>query len=359
MKKNDFKSKCKITNIGVTNDTLTGRGGMNLFVKYLSSVEIYPLVQDLFGNIRKNKKGLPVWNIFKQIFCWFYDGTSRHLNSFDQLKRDEGYASVIENSKAEMVSSHQIKRFYKSFSWVCGGSFRKILRKMFIWRLRLEKPEVIELTIDTMVMDNDEAQKRNGVQPTYKKVKGFQPLQAIWRGKIIDAIFRGGKKHSNYGNTVVNMMRELVQVIRREYQETVTIIVRLDSGFFDEKILRECDKLGIGFICTGKMYRGVKEYVGVQPESQWKIYSSGNQEWEYLEFGYRCESWKKFYRAIYTRLSNEGEQRLLDFARPDNVILTNIGVNQEVLVNCGAKEEERRLTKTEAIIEKPSHERSR
>ncbi|MEZ6176846.1 MAG: hypothetical protein R3B66_13420 [Candidatus Scalinduaceae bacterium] len=32
MKKNDFKSKCKITNIGITNDTLTGRGGMALFV---------------------------------------------------------------------------------------------------------------------------------------------------------------------------------------------------------------------------------------------------------------------------------------------------------------------------------------
>lgn len=351
MSKKRFKSKCKITNIGVTNDTLTGRGGMNLFVKYLSSVEIYPLLENLFGNIRRNNKGLLVWNIFKQIFCWFYDGTSRHLNYFDQLKRDEGYASVIENAQDEMASSHQIKRFFKSFSWVCGGAFRKLLRKMFIWRLRLEKPDVIDLTIDTMVMDNDDAHKRNGVQPTYKKVKGFQPLHAIWKGKIVDAIFRGGKKHSNYGNTVVNMMRDLVHVIRKEYRETVTIIVRLDSGFFDEKILRECDKLGIGFICTGKMYRGVKEYVGVQPESQWKSYSNRNQEWEYLEFGYRCESWKKFYRAIYTRLSNEGDQRLLDFARPDNVILTNIGVNQEVLANCLTREEERRLVKAETIIE--------
>ncbi len=37
MNKKVFKSKCKINNIGVTNDTLVGRGGMNLFVKYLSS----------------------------------------------------------------------------------------------------------------------------------------------------------------------------------------------------------------------------------------------------------------------------------------------------------------------------------
>ncbi len=97
--------------------------------------------------------------------------------------------------------------------------------------------------------------------------------------------------------------------------------------------MREADKQ-LGFICTGKMYKGVKEYVGVQFQSQWKSYSKRNQEWEYLEFGYRCESWEKFYRAIYSRLSHEGEQMVLDFARPDNVILTNIGVNPNVLVNC-------------------------
>ncbi len=96
MKKNVFKSKCKINKIGVTHDTLTGRGGMALFVKYLGSVDIYSILEGSFGGVRKNKKGLPVWNIFKQVFCWFYDGTSRHLNSFDQLKTDEGYASVIE-----------------------------------------------------------------------------------------------------------------------------------------------------------------------------------------------------------------------------------------------------------------------
>ncbi len=216
MNKKVFKSKRKINAIEVTNDTLAGRGGMNLFVKYLSSVDIYPILEGFFGGVRRNTKGLPVWNIFKQMLCWFYDGTSRHLNSFDRLKRDEGYSSAIENGQDEVVSSHQIKRFYKSFSWVCGGSFRKILRKMFIWQLRLANPEVIDLTIDTMVMNNDEAQKRYGVQPTYKKVKGFQPLQAIWKGKIVDAIFRGGKKHSNYGNSVVDMISDLVQAIRQE-----------------------------------------------------------------------------------------------------------------------------------------------
>ena len=350
MNKKGNKSKCKINKVEATNDTLTSRGGMILFVKYLSNVEIFPLLSGIFGDIRKNKKGIPVWNIFKQIFCWLYDGTSRHLNYLDQLKGDAGYAAVIENSQEEMASSHQIKRFFKSFSWVSGKRYRRVLRKMFIWRLKIEKPKVIDLTIDTMVMDNDEAEKRDGVQPTYKKKKGFQPLQIIWKSKIVDAIFRGGKKHSNYGNTVVNMVSDLVKIIRKEYSETVTIILRMDSGFFDEKNLIAFNKLGIGFICTGKMYNNVKEYVSAQSESEWKKYKNVDQEWKYIEFDYRCESWNNFYRAIYTRVSYEGRQKLLDFARPDNVILTNIGDNPKVLVNCSATEQ-KRLTKTETIIE--------
>src|SRR5512139_3895076 len=91
-----FKSKCKIGMVGVTEDTLTSRGGLALCVRYLSQVNIYALLFNRFGELRRSAKGQPIWAIFKQIFCFFYDGTSRHLVYFDQLKRDAGYAAVIE-----------------------------------------------------------------------------------------------------------------------------------------------------------------------------------------------------------------------------------------------------------------------
>ena len=67
----------------------------------------------------------------------------------------------------------------------------------------LLNPTVIELGIDTMVMDNDDAKCRHGVKPTYKKKKGFQPLQMNWGRFIVDAVFRSGDKHSNHGDTVL------------------------------------------------------------------------------------------------------------------------------------------------------------
>jgi hypothetical protein len=234
MKQNENKSNRRINQVGVTTDTMTGRGGMALFVRYIENVGIFALLLNSFGYLRRSKKGASILNIFKQVLCFFYDGTSRHLTYFDELKKDEGYAAIIESSPEEMVSSHQVKRFFKMFTWLSGKVFRKILQRLFIWRLRIEKPEVINLMLDTMVMDNDEAEKRHGVSPTYKDKKGFQPLHLIWKNKIVDMIFRGGKKHGNHGKTVINMVTEMVKLIRAEYSATVPIIVRIDSGFLDE-----------------------------------------------------------------------------------------------------------------------------
>ena len=134
---------------------------------------------------------------------------------------------------SQMASSHRIKRFFKAFAWTRVFLFRKLLQRLFIWRLNTEKPEVIELGIDTMVMDNDDAKCRHGVKPTYKKKKGFQPLQMNWGRLIIDAVFRGGDKHSNHGDTVQKMIRHIVKIIRKQYLKDFPIVIRMDSGFFD------------------------------------------------------------------------------------------------------------------------------
>ncbi|MFU2158291.1 hypothetical protein [Caldisericum sp. AR60] len=63
-----------------------------------------------------------------------------------------------------------------------------------------------------MVMDNNDAKIREGVSPTYKGVKGFQPLQVYWNGYLIDAVFRGGKS-INHSDTVRNSITILKKKI--------------------------------------------------------------------------------------------------------------------------------------------------
>jgi len=104
-----------------------------------------------------------------------FGGADFSLVRFDDLKGSEGYAGAIEVDPEPMASSHQIKRFFYGFSlgriWLFRGLFRG--QQLFLWRLRVRDPEVVILEVvilgmDLMVLNNEGARKREGVEPTYK-----------------------------------------------------------------------------------------------------------------------------------------------------------------------------------------------
>jgi len=339
-----------INDVDITTDVLTSRAGLSLFVRYLRNIVVFPYLEGLFCKIRKSRKGQEISEIFKQLFCFFMDGTSRHLVYFDTLKDDEGYAKSIETDPINILSSHAVKRFFGAIWLPLTFLFRKVLQKLFLWRLNIVKPAVIVLGLDTMVMDNDEAEKRHGVSPTYKKVKGFQPLQMTWGRFIIDAIFRSGNKHSNHSNDVEKMVRRIVELIHKHYREDMPIVIRMDSGFFDQKLFRVFDSLQIGYIAGGKLYDDIGAFVSNCDKSMWGRYENKNQLWDYVEFGDRRGSWKIFRRAIFCRPVYEDKQMLFKFARPDTVLYTNLGMTgviDEQLYKVG----EEKLLTAQGIIE--------
>ena len=319
-----------INDVDVTGDNLTSRAGLALFVRYLRNIVLLPYLEDLFFKIRKSRKGQEISEIFKQLFCFFIDATSRHLLYFDTLKEDDGYAGSIETEPEHMLSSHQVKRFFGAMLLPWGFMFRKVLRKLFLWRLHMVKPMMIIIGLDTMVMDNHDAEKRHGVKPTYKREKGFQPIQMTWGRFIIDAIFRSGDKHSNHGDDAAKMVKGIVSLIRKHYREDVPIVIRLDSGFFDQKLFKVFESLQIGYICGGKLYDDIGTFVSNCDTSVWGRYENENQVWDYVEFGDRRGSWKRFRRCIFCRPVYEDKQMLFKFARPDTMIYTNLGMGESI-----------------------------
>lgn len=323
--------KSKIDDFGVTSDCLSSRAGLSLVSRYLDAIGITRMLTLLFPFLKKNSKGTPLRSIFHQMICFFFDGTDFHMTRFDHLKEDSGYAGIIETGEKHMISSHTAKRFISSFSIVRVWLFRKVLKNLFLWRLNKEQPSLIKIGIDTMVLDNNDADRREGVEPTYKKVKGFQPLQVYWGRYLIDAIFRNGKAHSNHGNHVSRVVSDIVRLIRSGYRSDVPIIILADTGFFDEKLLRQCEHLNIGLIVGGKIYQDIKTYVGKLPEEQFCKYSKGLNSWGYCEFGNKRQSWSGYWRTIYAKpICEDDGQLIMEFARPETIIYTNLGMNNEI-----------------------------
>ena len=100
----------------------------------MHSIQIFSWLDRWFGSIRKSRKGLTITELFKQVLCFFVDGTSRRLTYFDQLREDQGYAGGIETDRTDMASSHQVKRFFKAFAWFSFGMFAVVVYA-FVFRI--------------------------------------------------------------------------------------------------------------------------------------------------------------------------------------------------------------------------------
>ena len=163
MTDNVAEIKSRITNIDITDENLTGRAGLSFISRYLRAVGVPELLGKKFSYLRKSSKGTKLSFVFHQILCYFINGDDFHLTHFDQLKSDSGYTGVIEIPEKQMISSHSAKRFFGSFTIPQALQLRKILHMLFIWQLKKQKPEKIIIGLDTMVMDNNDALKRENL----------------------------------------------------------------------------------------------------------------------------------------------------------------------------------------------------
>ncbi len=114
--------KCKSDQVESTSDTMTSRADLSLFVRYLENIGILAYLVRLFGGVQKSRKGLVVEEVFKQLFCFFLDGTSSSL-----LKEDQAYAAAIESRKEDLLSRTSVTRFFEGFSWFRIWLFRQLL----------------------------------------------------------------------------------------------------------------------------------------------------------------------------------------------------------------------------------------
>ena len=314
----------QISAILPTTDQLTGRAGLGVFALYLRNIALFPIIERMFGSMRKSNKGLAVTELFVQILSFFMDGTSRRLTWFDHLATDGSYNGLLGTGR--LASSHAIKRFIGAFSFCRIYLFRKLLQDMFIWRLKHTKPEVIILGMDTTVLDNDDAEKRHGVEPTYKKVKGFQPLQLTHGRYVVDAVFRGGKKHSNNGHTAHKMVEYAVKKIWRDYCKDVPILIRMDAGFYDHELFETCERLHIGYLCGGKQYVNViDEAADTGDWQEFRKSPDAKKSWMYTDFMCKQKKWRKERRTIFSTLCENDGQYVIEGLCRDSVIITNLG----------------------------------
>lgn len=323
------KTTNKIDTVETTDLNLSGRSGLALFDKYLLNSGMIKLLASDLSFLSQSKKGLSVENFIKQMGAYFIDGTNHRISQFDKLKADDAYAKLLGLKPEELGSSAAISRYFDKFNIGNCKKLKKSLKRIFRKVVSDFNGSVIVLTLDSMVLDNDDSNCKQGCTPSYKKVKGFHPLQLIVNGHIVSVSFRGGKTHGNCADTAKNMIIDAIKLIREIKGANFPIVFNMDSGFMDQKLFNAINENNANFICSGKKYPTIKDIVEGAESADWHEYIVGKKTWAYYEFVSGCKSWEDEYRTIYTYLSsNESGQYLLQFGDSESVIYTNIDSKQ-------------------------------
>jgi len=97
-----LSARNRIDTVEVTSDSLTSRGGLALFVRYLRAISVYPHLERLFGSIARTAKGQPILRSLNSssAFSWtaragtwlFFDASRRMKDTRGPLRAKRGDA---------------------------------------------------------------------------------------------------------------------------------------------------------------------------------------------------------------------------------------------------------------------------
>ena len=318
--KNDCRRKIK--EIDVTSNCLTSRGGLAPLANFINGTGVCDELAKILVDLRKSKKGIKLKEAFFQVLLFFADGTDSALDAFDKLQKNEAWEKLHGCKKT--LNTASLKRLLHKADSIDIDILRPLIRRIFLSALKDKNPNKVILFLDSSVYDNDGAKCRAGVKCTYKKKEGYHPINLIWDGMYVDTYFQSGSCSTNHDGVAIKMLQEIIPMIRTILGEGIQIIVRMDGGYYDQKIFAACDELKINFICAGKRYSDHKVHANKKLEYFDGVYRKKACTWHYLTFQERRATWPKEmnYRALFLRPTEENGEALLGLE--SRIILTNL-----------------------------------
>lgn len=75
-------------------------------MRYIGNTGLASMIENAFGHLRQSGKSESISEITRQFIAFCIDGTKHSIARFDELKKDPGYAAVLE-CKIDKLTSLQ------------------------------------------------------------------------------------------------------------------------------------------------------------------------------------------------------------------------------------------------------------
>ena len=283
----DFKAK-----------NLTSNAGLFLLLENTKSNGIFELIENdlVFDNDSTNKIKM---NHIKTMFCGHFIGIDK-LERLKLLQNDP----LVNEFDISVKEPETVSRFLGNFTFKTTQQFRDINFKVF--RKLLSKSNLASITIDIdSSVINVEGHQEGATKGYNPKKLGNRcyNIQFAFCDELkayITGFVRSGNTYT--ANGAAEMIKEIVANIKTDALE---ILFRMDSGYFDEEIIKTIESLGCKYLIKGKAYPTLASQV-TDPVV---LFVKGEEGRETTELITRLNTWDKDRRFVVSRVLKPEKER--------------------------------------------------
>ncbi len=283
----DFKAK-----------NLTSNAGLFLLLENTKSNGVFDLIDNdlVFDNDSTNKIKM---NHIKAMLCGHFIGIDK-LERLKLLQNDP----LVNEFDISVKEPETVSRFLGNFTFKTTQMFREINFKVFKKLLSKSKLKSITIDIDSSVINVEGHQEG--------ATKGYNPKKLGNRCYNIQFAFcdelkayvtgfvRSGNTYTANGAT--EMIKEIVATIKTD---ELDILFRMDSGYFDEEIIKTIESLGCKYLIKAKAYSTLVSKV----TDESILFVKGEECRETTEQLIKLDVWEKNRRFVVSRILKPEKER--------------------------------------------------
>jgi len=283
----DFKAK-----------NLTSNAGLFLLLENAKSNGIFELIENdlLFDNESTNKIKM---NHIKTMICGHFIGIDK-LVRLKLLQNDP----LVNEFDISVKEPETVSRFLGNFTFKTTQMFRDINFKVFKKLLSKSKLTGITIDIDSSVINVEGHQEG--------ATKGYNPKKLGNRCYNIQFAFcdelkayvtgfvRSGNTYT--ANGASEIIKEIVATIKTD---ELDILFRMDSGYFDEEIIKTIETLDCKYLIKGKVYPTLASQV----TDETVLFVKGEEGRETTELFAKLNTWDKDRRFVVSRVLKPEKER--------------------------------------------------
>lgn len=274
---------------------LTSFAGIVLLQALFQRLELKASLARCFRSIR-DRAAYGIHVIFLQLVLHVMLGF-RCLRDRDAYDNDPMICRVLGVQRLPDVAT--MSRRLSAATTDCVDAVRAECRERVLVRLANEALARVTLDFDGSVMSTRRHAEGTAVGFNRKRkgARSYYPLfcTVAQTGQFLDFHHRAGNVHDSNG--AIDFMRACITETHRALPKAV-IEARMDSAFFDEKLLRQLDEKGVEFTASVPFERfpGLKTIV-----EQTHVWSAIDQTWAYREISWAPKCWTTGFRILLIR----------------------------------------------------------